>query len=302
MIATAMPDAPTTSPRTAWLLLVAALVIGCLSFTLVKLALDELGALGLAAGRVTSSALMFTAIAAFRRTPRTPIARADGPRVLFIGLAASAGFHVLFNIGQEHVTVAMATVIMATMPVMTAVGEMIFLRHRLDGAQAGGLALSTAGCLIIALAAGSGEGGGSSALGVLLVAAAYALWSAVTLMTRSIGDRYDSWWLYTPGAVLGALVMLAVAAPDLHEYAGLSLGGWLIVVWLGTASSAFIYYAFARVLTVVSATTTTAANTVITPGGALIAWAVLGERPTLAEAVGGAVVIAGVLVLSRSRR
>lgn len=299
MIGYRMPDSPRTSLRAAWLLLAANIAIGCVAFTFVKVALDELGALSLATGRVVASAAMFAIAVAMKPERRRRIERGDRLRVVLIGLAASAGFHVLFNLGQQRASVAMAAVVMATMPVMTAIGEVLFLRHRLHAAQVIGLVLSTGGCVAIGVA--SGDGAGSSALGVLLVGSSTLLWAAVTVSTRGIGDRYDSWWLYTPGTALGALVMLAVSAGSLHEFADLSLRGWLVVLWLGTASSAFIYYAYARVMTVISGTTATSITTVVTPGSALVAWAALGERPSLVETIGGIVVIAGVIIVTRAR-
>jgi drug/metabolite transporter (DMT)-like permease len=93
------------------------------------------------------------------------------------------------------------------------------------------------------------------------------------------------------------MFMLAITAPELGEYGSLSWQGWLVVVWLGSASSAFIYYALARTMRVLSATTTTAISTVVTPLSVLVAWGVRGEVPTLAQALGGAVVIGGVMLV-----
>jgi drug/metabolite transporter (DMT)-like permease len=70
-----------------------------------------------------------------------------------------------------------------------------------------------------------------------------------------------------------------------------------VVIWLGSASSAFIYYALARVMKVLSATTTTAISTVVTPLSVLVAWGARGEVPTLVQVVGGAVVICGVILV-----
>jgi DME family drug/metabolite transporter len=117
---------------------------------------------------------------------------------------------------------------------------------------------------------------------------------------RSIGDRYDSWWLNTPGTVFGALFMLVLDAPHLGEFADLSVKGWLTVIWLGSASSAFIYYALARAMTAISATSATSLSTVVTPTSVLVAWAVLGEVPSWVEVLGGAVVIAGVMLVVRN--
>ncbi len=280
----------------AYLLLAASIAVGSVSYTLVQRGLDELSPMALATGRVTVSALMFSAIVLARPGLRTPIPRRDRWRVLAIGFGGSAVFHLLFNFGQSKVPVAIAAVIMATYPVLTSLGEVAFLGYRLHPRQAVGVALCTAGCIAIGVAGGLGGAEGST-LGALAVAGAALAWAAVTLITRDIGERYDSWWLNTPGTVLGALFMLAVTAPDLGEYGSLSWQGWIVVIWLGSASSAFIYYALARVMKVLSATTTTAISTVVTPLSVLVAWGARGEVPTLVQVVGGAVVICGVILV-----
>jgi drug/metabolite transporter (DMT)-like permease len=282
--------------RSAYLLLAVNIAIGSVSFTLVQLSLKQLTPLALAAGRVVVSALMFMAVVMRWPTMRTPILRADRWRVFVIGFVGSAVFHLLFNWGQHHVSVAIAAVIMATYPVMTTVGEVIFLGYRLRRLQVIGVMLSTLGCIVIGLANGI-DGGGGSVWGAVVVALAALSWAAVTIITRDIGERYNSWWLNTPGTVAGAVFMLIVAAPDLHQYAHLSWRVWLAVIWLGSASSAFIYYSLAKVMTVLSATTTSAITTVVTPTSVLVAWLVLGDAPTLVDALGGLVVIGGVILV-----
>jgi DME family drug/metabolite transporter len=175
----------------------------------------------------------------------------------------------------------------------------VFLRHRLRPPQMAGLALAVAGC--VAIAAGGGLSGGSKpVLGVIVIALATLVWAVVTIITRGFGDRYDSWWLNTPGTVFGALFMLAIDIPGLHEFANLSLKGWLVVIWLGTASSAFIYYSMARAMTSIKATTATSLSTIVTPGSVLVAWVFLGDAPSLIEVVGGAIVVAGVMLVVRN--
>jgi drug/metabolite transporter, DME family len=297
-----MAAAPTPSAaarRSAFLLLAASIVIGSVSFTLVQLALEELSPLTLATGRVVVSAAMFALVIVRSPWRRTPVFPGDRVRLFLCGFGGSAVFHLLFNWGQHQVSVAVAAVMMATYPVLTAMGEVVFLHHRLRRAQVAGLVVSTAGCVLIGVTSG-GTGGEMAVLGAMVVLLAAITWAAVTVATRSIGHRYDSWWLNTPGTVAGALVMLVLDIPRLGEFADLSWKGWLAVIWLGSASSAFIYYSMARVMTVVSATTATSISTVVTPLSVLVAWVWLGELPTLVEVVGGLVVIAGVMLVVRN--
>jgi drug/metabolite transporter (DMT)-like permease len=289
----------TTTPSVAASLLATNIAIGSVSFTLVALSLEELSPLSLATGRVVVSALTFAAVVLARPQLRRPIARGDRLKVFYCGFAGSVAFHVLFQWGQQRVTVAVAAVTMATYPVLTSLGEVVFLRYRLRAAQAAGVICAVLGCVLIALAS-SDAAGTVSLLGVLAIAGASVSWAGVTVITRGLGDRYDSWWLNAPGTVVGGFAMLAISAPRLHEFADLSFQGWLAVVWLGSASSAFIYFSLAKVLTVISATTTTAITSVVTPMSIVVAWAVLGQRPSGVELVGAAVVVAGVVLATRS--
>ena len=274
------------------------IAFGSVAFTLVKLALKEMTPVSLATGRVVVSALVFTAVVMRSPHRRRPIDAGDRVRVLLCGFGGSAVFHLLFSWGQLHVSVAVASVIMATFPVMVAIGEVAFLHHRLHRPQVAGLVLATTGCAVIGIA-GGGSAPGSTIAGMIAVGLSTLTWAGVTVATRSIADRYDPWWLNTPGTVIGAVFILLIDLPHLHEFASLSLKAWIAVIWLGSASSAFIYFAMARVMTVVSATTTASISTVVTPTSVMVAWAVLGNAPSPTEVVGGLVVIAGVVLAAQ---
>lgn len=293
------PPAPASRP-VAGVLLALNVSIGCVAFTLVKISLEELSPMGVAFGRVTASALLFMLVTGLQPWRRTPIPREHRLRIVLIGLSGSAGFHILFQWGQERVSVPIATVVMACTPVTVALLEVVFLQHRLTSRHLVGVGLSTAGCVVIGLGT---DGGSSSLWGALAIAAAMLMWAAGTVSTRAIADRYDSWWLNTPGTVIGMVIMLLVELPAIGEFGSITWKAWLAVIWLGTASSAFIYYTMTRAMTVFSATFAMGTGTVVTPGSMLVAWAVLGEAPGASGALGGAMAIAGVLlVLSTEAR
>ena len=297
---TATHQIPAASKRSAFILLAATIAIGTVSFTFVKVALRELSAVGLATGRVVSSAALFVIMMACSPQRYRRIERGNRTRVILCGLLGSAGFHLLFVWGQQRVSVAVAAVVMATMPTLVALGEVTFLRHRLTAQHIIGIALCTAGCIAIGMAAGSA--GGTSLLGAGAVAMAAIVWAGVTVSTRGIAHLYDAWWLNTPGTLLGAVLVLAIEAPNASEFTSLSLKGWLLVIWLGTASSAFIYFAMTRAMTTLSATTAISLGTIVTPSSMLVAWLILDDAPRVLELVAAAVVIAGVVLVTAEPR
>ena len=101
----------------------------------------------------------------------------------------------------------------------------------------------------------AGRTGTTSLLGAGAIALAAIVWAGVTVSTRGIAHLYDGWWLNTPGTVLGALVVLAIEAPHAAEVASLSLTGWLLVIWWGPASCAFLSSAMRPAMTTLPATT-----------------------------------------------
>ncbi|MCU1366957.1 MAG: eamA-like transporter family protein [Ilumatobacteraceae bacterium] len=300
-MSTLAPPSPEVAPearRGALLTMALAVAVGSVSFTMIKLVLRDISPLALAAGRVVFSASAFLMIVIAQPQRRRPIAREDRVRVLFCGLGGSAGFHLLFSWGQDHVSVAVAAVVLATMPAMVALGEVIFMSHRLSARQIAGLLLSLVGVAVISL---QSSGGRSTLLGILAVAGATVVWAAVTSTTRSLADRYDPWWLNTPGTVLGALVMIALALPHAREYGHLAGPSWAYLIWLGMVGSAFIYAALAHAMKSLSATVTSSLSTLVTPVGVIVAWIGLGERPGLITVAGGTIAVLGVgLVTGRA--
>jgi DME family drug/metabolite transporter len=281
--------------RSAYLLMAVAICIGSFSFTILKVLLRDLSPVTLAAGRVVFSAVAFVVVVAVQPRRRRPIAPGDRRRVVLCGLGGSACFHLLFSWGQGRTSVAVSAVVLGTMPAMVALGDMVVLRHRLTRPQVVGVALSTVGLVVIS--SGSG-GGGTTVGGVIAVSGATVVWAAVTLGVRSLDGRYDEWWVNTPGTVVGAFVMLVVAAPKLGELGSLPTTSWLLLVWMGVGSSAFIYAVMARCTVALSATTTASLSTLVTPVSMVIAGIFLSERPGVREAFGAAAVVAGVLAVS----
>ncbi len=172
------------SRRGALLVMIGVIAVSSASFTMIKVVLRHLSPLSLAAGRVTFSACLFTLVITLQPGRRSRIARTDRWRVLLCGAGGSAGFHVLYSWGQSRVSVAISAVVLGSMPAVVAVGEFVFLRHRLRPTQIGGLLLSLLGIAIVSTAdRGSHQ---SSIIGIVAVAAATIVWSGVMVGWSSL--------------------------------------------------------------------------------------------------------------------
>ncbi len=255
----------------------------------------------LAAGRVVFSAACFSAVVLAQPQRRQRVRSEDRLLVWFVGLGGSALFHICFSWGQQRASVASATIVMATMPALAAAGEALFLGHRPSGRNGIGLLLSLLGVVVITQT-GASSGSATTIGGLLGIGAASLTWAAVTVAQRRLADRYDPWWLNTPGTIAGAALMILIALPGAGELGRLDALQWWWLFWLGAVSSAFIYGATTVAMRTLPATTVASAGSLVTPLAILVAWVHLGERPSPGGVIGASLVVLGVVLVGAPSR
>ncbi len=223
-------------------------------------------------------------------------------RLLLIGafLGVPVQFIVQFQ-GLKLTTVSHAALMVGTMPVILAVGAHLFAHERLD--LKGWLALfaSTAGIVLIVLSAGHGGIGGGNIAGDLLVVLALIIalgWVLINQRLMVLGRSpmaVTSWTLLTGSAMLFPWVLLRDGLPPVR---GL---GWH--VWFAVAASGLLCTAAATLLwnwgihRVPASRAGVFLN--IEPAlGTILGVAVLGEHLGPGAYLGGALIIAAVIVLT----
>ncbi|WP_186099340.1 DMT family transporter [Burkholderia gladioli] len=263
------------------------------AFPFIRIGLQGLSPLHLAAGRFGTAAVLVLAWLAWRR-PRLPGWR-DSLRFLLCGLFGIAFYNALLNTGEQTVAPGAASFIASTLPIFTAVLAVLFLGERINAWGWIGSLVSLAGIAVIA----RGQPGGL-ALGAgstLILAAAFCTASYFVLQRRLIpvygplactaytllaGALWLSPWL--PGAI-GALP----AAPHGTLAAVLMLGVFPAALGYASWTYALGYFGAARAANFLYLSPAVAT--------ALSAW-LTGERPGLATLAGGATAIAGVVLVA----
>jgi drug/metabolite transporter (DMT)-like permease len=227
------PARVATLPR---LLLLAAVVIWGWTFVATKVCLVHLDPLSLLAARF---ALAIPALLLLLRLRGARLA--FGPRKRW--LAAAAGiFLVHFTVqvlGLRYTTAMNSGWIIAVTPVVVAVLAGPLLGERLGAAAVLGMAVASAG---IVLLVGGGPGGfrSPSVRGDLLVLATAFTWALYTVAVRKVLEAADS-LAVTLGVVLPSALVLAVVAAlrfRPRPWAALGLEGWLALAFLGLLGTA----------------------------------------------------------------
>jgi drug/metabolite transporter (DMT)-like permease len=234
------------------------------------------------------------------RGPRRPPTR----RAVLLALAGGAFFAfdlVLFNAAVLRTSAATAVLLGNNAPIFVGLGTWIFLDKRPGAAFWTGLALALAGCTLIVIADASSRGAtvGGSATGDLLALSAAVFWAAYMVTTERVRTEMDTLTFNTVAISASVLTLLAVCLALGVPLWGYSGRTWAALFALGLISQVVSYYALVYALGHLPATITSVAVIAQVPLAALLAAVLLGEPLTGAQLAGGAVVLAGIYVVSK---
>lgn len=295
------------TPTVAVALLVVAGVWGS-AFPMIKLGLEDFSAPHFTLLRHLVASLTYLPLLLVFRARLLP-RRADLPYFALLGLLGFFIYHLALNYGSERVSAGAASLIIATAPAMTAIIAAFLARDRLPVFGWVGSALSFAGISFIVLgdAAGAGDsagatlGGGFNAYAWFVVIAAVST-AFFAVLQRPMFARYRPLEVAAFATWVGTLPML-VFLPGLGaEVSAAGSAALGAAIYNGVLPSAIAYTLFAFALSKTSATVVTAWLYVVPLFGLLSAWLLLGEVPTGLTIVGGAVAIAGVVILNVAKQ
>ncbi len=272
---------------------VLALVLGvaAVSGAAILIKLSALNPLTLASWRLGLAAL---ALLVVRR--RLRIDRWAALAGVFLGLHFATWIASL-----RYTTVASSVVLVTTNPIFVALGSALWLKERVTPRLWLGILLSVLGGLVIAL---SDHGGPASnpMLGDLLALAGAIAGSAYLLVGRSVRQRSEFWdyvsAVYTVAALTLVALSLALGAPLRGPFAA---NEWVLILSLAVVPQLIGHTLLNYALRRVSAALVAVSILGEPVGACLLAWLILDEGVGWPQAVGGACVLAGVLLAGSAR-
>lgn len=274
------------------------------SFIATKIAVLETDPFTVICLRFGIGTAVLAAAVAWRGEFRVP-RRADLLRFAVLG-AVGITLHQLLQVTGLVTAKASTTswIITATPLTMAAVGWIV-LGERLGWRQALGIAVGSAGVLVVVSGGRIGAlgGGGAGTVGDVLVAASTITWALFSVYSRRGLQRHPaaSMLLYVMAAGWLFAAVPWIVSGKLAAVGRLTPAGWASIVFLGVFCSGVAYifwYEALRVLPTARAGSLLYLEPVVT---VVAASAVLGEPITAASVIGGAVIISGVWVATQAR-
>jgi drug/metabolite transporter (DMT)-like permease len=283
-------------------LMVMAVVIWALNFSVLKLSLPYFPSphvynfLRL----LVSTFILFIALRVREGSVRVTLP--DLLRLAAVGVMGNFLYQALFIQGLELTSASNASFILATTPISVALLSMFLKHDRLHWPSWLGIAISFGGLyLIITRQSGALNLGGMSIKGDLMILVGNLFWTLYTVFSKPLLDRLSPLRLTAWTMAAGTVAYLPLAGPPLlrMDWQRPPLGAW---AGLGYSSFFAIVLGFVFWYTSVQrvGNSRTAVYGNITPIlTAVSAHFIMGEKLSLFQALGAAIILAGVY-LTRS--
>jgi drug/metabolite transporter (DMT)-like permease len=269
------------------------------NYVIIKAAFTVFSPLSFNAVRFTvavAAVALFAWGARARRPPAAALAR-----LAALGIIGNTVYQLAYIEGMARTRAGNAALIMAAVPVLTAVASHAMGHEHLRWRDAAGLALSTAGLAVIVLGSGAALGLGGTLSGDLLMVVAVVFWTIYTIgakpLVDSLGPTVTTAW--TMG--LGAIPLLVLCAPAAlaQRWGAVTPAAWAGAIFSSLGSLVAAYLIWYRGVERLGSTRTAFYSNFTPVVTLLSAWPLLGEEPTLWQLLGAACIF-GALALIRS--
>jgi len=259
------------------------------NFTAMKLALEEVPPFLFVALRF---AILLPLLAVLKRPA------IGWGRIIAIGLLINmAQFAFLFAALRADASAGLASLLIQMQAPLTILLSFLVFGERVRPLQAAGLLIALAGLGVFA----SSASGALSSLGLALILAAALSWALGNLVLKRVGP-VNTLALFIWASLVPPLPMLGLSvlyeSPDpVATIAAMSAQGWMAVIYVALASTVLGYSIWGALLTRHPAASVTPFAMLVPVVGVAVAAAILGERLTPSDMVGGIIILAGLALM-----
>jgi drug/metabolite transporter (DMT)-like permease len=276
-----------------WVAIIVSLLLWASAFAGIRAGLASYGPGQVALLRFGTASAVFLVYATITRM-RLP-APGDLPRIALAGFLGITVYHVALNVGEMTVTAGAASLIISASPIITALLSAFLIRERLSVAGWTGIVVSFFGVALISF----GEGGHLSfEPGAALVFLAAVATSLYFVASKPLLRRYSAIEFTAFAIWIGTVPMLVFAPGLVAQMTDATPAATWAVLYMGVFPGAVAYALWSYALARMPASVLSTFLYFQPVNATLIAWLWLGEVPATLALIGGAISLAGVVVVN----
>ena len=234
-----------------------------------------------------------------RFDPQARLRKKDVLPLVASGLCGVTIYFFFESRGIKLTSASHASLIIAVIPVVTVAAEAIFFRTRISRLTGLGIALSVVGVIFVVGRPGTHEAGPVSITGDLFMFGACAAWVAYIILSKNLHKRLSELAITTYQSIFGTLVLVPFAILEHRQWVPITLSAGLSLAYLAVFCSALSNFLYVYSLSRLGPIAVSPYVNLIPVVGVLGGVALLGETIVWIQLVGGAVILAGVLLVSR---
>jgi drug/metabolite transporter (DMT)-like permease len=257
--------------------------------------------------RIAGAALVLVPLVlVLRGVTRLRGVRRFTPQLVAYGATGVAGCQACYFIAAARLPVGVAILLEFTGPVLVLGWIWLVRRTPVPRTAAVGVAVAMVG---LACVVQVWSGLRLDALGLAAGLGAAACQAAYFLLVERLTGDIDPLIMTAAGCVVGAVLLALPAAPWSMPWrvlpatipvAGHSAPAWLLAAWMIVVSTVIAYIAGIAAVQRLSAPVAGAIGYTEAVAATLIAWALLSERLTTVQLIGGAIVLTGAFIAQRA--
>lgn len=264
------------------------------AFPVIKIALNDFKAEHLSALRLLIAAILLCILGIIKKIPLPQIK--DIPFILLLGFCGFTVYHTALSIGEYYVSAGVASLIVSTTPIFSALLATYFLKERFSKLAWLGSIIAFLGVALISL--GNGDKLNVFIIGIVLVLLASFGESVYFAFQKKYLDKYGFIPLTIYTIIAGSLFMVIFLPGSFNELQTANMTSILSVIYLGAFPTVIPYIALAYTIQKIGVSDATI-SLYLTPAVSLVlAYFMLGEVPTLVAIIGGIITLIGVTITS----
>jgi len=294
------PQAKSSINRPPILVLAAAMIIlqsvAGVCYPIAKYGLTIIDPFTFAFYRFILSSVVLLAIV-FSRKREPQIERRDWWKIAGVGFIIIPFNQTLFLVGQSLTGAGHGAFLFATTPVWVFVLAVIYLKEKANWRRTLGISVATSGVMAI-MWSGLADFGSEYLWGDVIILVSVIAWGYYTVLGKKLVQKYGALRMTAYALSIGSAVYLPFGFYFAlkYDYSQATWAAWGSVAYMAIGLSVVVYVLWYWLLKYLDASRIAVYHNIQPIIASAVAYAFLGESLSLVFLIGGAVVIAGVIV------